>query len=126
MVFDVAARSNCLDVVKNLVELGADVNVLGEDGHTPLWQAAFSQNQQAIEFLLLAGAQVNVSDCHGKTPLQAALHQKGGTLAAQVLIAHGADVNATDQRGLRAIHIAAAQSNDELVKLLLEHGAQIS
>jgi ankyrin repeat protein len=122
----VAARSSCLDVVKKLVELGANINVLGEDGTTPLWQAAFSQNQQAIEYLLLSGAQVNISDCRGKTPLHATLHSKGGTSAAQTLIAHGADVNATDQRGLRAIHIATSQGNDELVKLLLEHGAHIS
>ncbi|MEX0271439.1 ankyrin repeat domain-containing protein [Leptolyngbyaceae cyanobacterium UHCC 1019] len=122
----VAARSSCLDVVKRLVELGADVNSVGEDGSTPLWQAAYSQNQQTVEYLLLSGSQVNISDGFGKTPLQATIHRRGGTSSAHTLIAHGADVNVTDQRGLRAIHIAAAQGNDELVRLLLEHGANIS
>lgn len=122
----VAARSGCSDVVERLVELGADVDSIAEDGSTPLWQAAYSQNQQTIECLLSAGAEVNISNRSKETPLHAALHRKGGVLAAQSLIAHGVNINLTNHRELRAIHIATAQGNDELVSLLLANNATIS
>ena len=121
----VAARSSCFDTVKKLVEMGADINAIGENGNTPLWEAAYSQNQQTIEYLLLSGANVNVIGELGKTPLIAAQHRRGGLAAAQTLVAHGADVNAVDQRGISAIHIATAQGNYELVRLLIDHGANI-
>ncbi|MBE9178150.1 ankyrin repeat domain-containing protein [Oculatella sp. LEGE 06141] len=121
----VAARSGCSNVVARLVELGADIDSIAEDGSTPLWQAAYSQNQQATECLLSAGARVNISNRLGETPLHATLHRKSGVLVAQSLIDRGIDINSTNQRGLRAIHIAVAQGNEELVDLLLTNNATI-
>lgn len=122
----VAARARGLAVVKRLITLGANVNLVGEDGSTPLGEAAYAQSEQMIECLLLAGSHVNLSNSRGQTPLHAALHRKGGLSCARILITHGVDINASDERGLRAIHLAVAQRDDELVSLLLDHNADIS
>ncbi len=43
--------------------------------------------------------------------------------ALRLLIQHGADVNAADSRGDRAIHVAAQQGLNDTVRLLVELGA---
>jgi ankyrin repeat protein len=125
----VASRStsgSVVNSVKRLIELGSDINSVSKDGNTPLWHAAYCQNTELIEYLLLAGAQVDISDNSGRTPLKASLHRKGGLTSARILIEYGADINTSDNRGLRPIHIATAQGDEELVRLLLAHGADIS
>ena len=124
--YDFEWLDGCSDVVERLIELEADVDSIAEDGSTPLWQAAYSQNQQTIGCLLSAGAEVNISNRSKETPLHAALHRKDGVLATQILIAHGININLTNHRGLRAIHIATAQGDDELVSSLLANNATIS
>ena len=44
--------------VRELVELGADVNVVGREGITPLYIALFSLNYEAFELLINAGADI--------------------------------------------------------------------
>jgi ankyrin repeat protein len=52
--------------------------------------------------------------------------RSGNTEAAEVLIAHSADVNAREQwREQTALMWAAAQSQPAMVRLLIEHGAEV-
>lgn len=78
--------------------------------------------------ILLRGApeQVNaVSPAHGWTPLHVAVMRDDHKMA-DILLRHGADVNAQNNRGRTALHDAAGRGQERLVKLLLENGADPS
>ena len=51
-----AARSGSLDIVKLLIEKGADVNAKTGDGNTTLKIANEEENGEMIEFLKKSGA----------------------------------------------------------------------
>jgi len=65
-------RSARLETAKLLVDLGADVNAVGENGWTALHGAAYTGSDSIIEFLVSKGAKMDVKDRFGQTPLSIA------------------------------------------------------
>ena len=61
-------NSDC-EVVEQLLERGADVNVREKTGNTPLHFAAIGNASEVAELLLYRGADVKVQDIVGNTPL---------------------------------------------------------
>ncbi|MHC9539479.1 MAG: ankyrin repeat domain-containing protein [Vulcanimicrobiota bacterium] len=59
---------------------------------------------------------------YGKTPLHSTA-LKGDLEMMEVLISHGADVNARDEKGRTALHIAASSEKLKLVEALIAAGA---
>ena len=64
-----------------LIKCGANVNCKGENGGSPLHEAAFSGQLDFAE-LLAHGANINAKDDNGKTPLATALEYKRDEVAA--------------------------------------------
>lgn len=95
------------------------------DGWTPMHLAAFFGRGDAVDVLLAAGADVRaVSRNHeGNMPLHAALAGRGVGRISTTLLAHGADVSATDAGGYTALHHAAFRDDVGLVNTVLAHGA---
>jgi uncharacterized protein len=141
---------NSLDFVRELVALGADVNIRLENGvselgrftttgSTPFLMAARASDVPLMKLLLELGADpaiLNADDC---TPLMAAAgvgslgdgDEAAGTEeeaieTVRVLLEVGADVNAVDDNNETAMHGAAYQSRPELAQFLAEHGADIN
>ena len=44
----------------------------------------------------------------------------------QLLLEHGATVNSHDKRGRRALHLAASQDCERVIRLLLDRGADVN
>ena len=62
------------DIVKKLLDAGADPNIADKDGQTPLHQAARCGNSMTIQHLIAAGADVNATNkWANKTPREWAL-----------------------------------------------------
>ncbi len=60
--------SNALEIAKLLVEKGADVNAVGENGWTPLHGAAYVGDDEIVQFLVDSGATLDVIDTFLQTP----------------------------------------------------------
>jgi len=119
-----AAMNPNPEVVKVLLENGADIHARNEYGWTALmWAAAMNPNSGVAKALLEAGADVNAKEKDGKTALFYAV----GKNSIKVLLAGGADIDARDKDGKTALMYAAGKdnANPEVVKALLENGADV-
>ncbi|KAK2703331.1 acyl-CoA-binding domain-containing protein 6-like [Artemia franciscana] len=63
-----ASDRNSIEVLRFLLERGADVDKRDEDGQSPLHYAALCDNVECLKILLEFGADVNVKDSEGLTP----------------------------------------------------------
>ncbi len=68
-----AARQGCVECIRVLASLKADVNFQDQDGVTPLIDTLMNGHFDAASALLDAGADPNIADAAGRTPLYAAV-----------------------------------------------------
>jgi len=102
-----AARENCVDCAKILLDAGADINKTTKYGWTPLLTATQNRHYQLASYFLDHGANPNISNNGGWSPLYIATDNRnieGGDYPVRTpdmdhldfikrLIDHGADVN---------------------------------
>jgi uncharacterized protein len=118
-----AAHQGEADMVKCLIEAGANVKAATRFGNTALHEAATLGDADIIRALLKAGADPNAVRSEGDTPLMLAA-RSGVTDAVRSLIDHGAIVDAREQWfGETPLMVASAGNYPEVVKILIEHGA---
>jgi len=91
-LYDAAKRGD-IDKVMRALEHGADPNVKGPDGYTPLHIAAHENYSELAKVLIKYGAKVDLKDRYGNTPLHVAAY-RGHADVAKVLLESGADPNA--------------------------------
>ncbi|KAK0645716.1 ankyrin repeat-containing domain protein [Cercophora newfieldiana] len=107
----------CSQIVKHLLEHGAEVNLRGGWLGYPLTVAAYNMDKSVLGILLEAGAQVDVRDPMGRSPIHlAALH---GIDNLQTIIDAGGDIGATDATKRTALHWAAAAGRARAVERIL-------
>ena len=120
-----AARMGTYDMLKSLVNYGADPNVATKAGLTPLHQAAARGNLDMVKDLVQAGAEVNAVAENGRTPVfYAAARGKASTV--NFLLEKKAEINLADKNGLTPLHCAAASGNVALVKFLVTKKANFA
>jgi ankyrin repeat protein len=115
-----AAHVGNIEVVKLLVEAGADVN---PGSWPPLCAAVDEDNTAIAEYLIDHGANVNYPKDWG--PLQEAATTKSHNIEmVKLLIERGADVNATSWP---ALHTAISRAkNRDMAEFLIQHGADVN
>jgi ankyrin repeat protein len=91
---DALINKNNKDMIKLLINNGADVNAINNDGYTPL-MVALSNNydKDIIELLINNGADVNAINDYWNTPLIYALTSINDKDIIQLLLDNGADNN---------------------------------
>lgn len=112
-------------LLERLFKQGMEVDLVNNDGDTPLIEAAREHNEQAVELLIRHGALVNHKNHVGLTALCVACEKSGdGCLKIiELLTAHGADVNHIGNDGLMPVQRCMSGMGLQCVKHLLECGA---
>jgi ankyrin repeat protein len=124
------AALHSLGSVQLLVEHGADVQARDDLGNTPLHSAAEAGKTDVVRFLAERWPEgTRVTDYQNlQTPLHLAIWPFGESLqeaaqrnldSAQLLVEHGADVQARDHRGNTPLHMAAALGKLDMVRFLV-------
>ena len=141
---DAAIFGGHMDLVRYLVERGADINGIGYGDNTPLMAAANQGNPQAVKLLLNVGADPNLaSPVTGETPLHASTahaYQEGMLDCVRLLLSAGANPNVKAKAGMPTdryyrdtrlvgetpLHLAAAYGDEAMIRCLLGAGADPS
>lgn len=112
-----AALDGRTETVKELIDLGADVNARTHEGRTPLMFAVINMHAATVKTLLKFGADVNAQSDAGFTPLILAACS-GNAGITRELLNNGADVHKTLRSGQTAIGHAKEHGYDDIVELL--------
>ncbi|KAF0709095.1 hypothetical protein As57867_006081, partial [Aphanomyces stellatus] len=103
-----------------------DVNKPNTAGPTPLWHAAHQGHTDMVELLLAHDAKLNARHTqNGSTPLYVAA-DVNQIPVVRLLLQHHADVNIPMTNGSTAVMQAAYKGNMDVVKLLVEAGADLT
>jgi uncharacterized protein len=124
-VFEAAATGNEQRLQAILGESPQAALTYSGDGWTALHLAAAFGTPLSVAALIFRGAAVDAvsKNAQKNQPLHAAVAVGKNTSTIELLIAHGADVNAVQPGGFTPIFSAATANRQDLAELLLNHGA---
>jgi ankyrin repeat protein len=121
-----AASAGNADNIALLVSHHANVNAKAKSGFTPLFFAAKSKSVKAVETLLDAGSEnKGYATADGTTALQLALLDNDDPVSA-ALIKRDAPLGLWDINGKQPLHVAVANGDVELAKLMIVKGADVN
>ncbi len=123
-LFEAAAAGKVEKVRAILQAEPQGLNAFSADGFTILALACYFNQEAVAEFLINQGADVNLASNNPMqvAPLHSAVAVQNVKLAGR-LLEKGADVNKPQTAGVNALHSAAHRGQTEMIKLLLQYGA---
>jgi ankyrin repeat protein len=130
-ILHIAIIHRNLDIVKYLVDLGADLEVNDDFGNTALLIATDEYDPEnevdrdIVMLLINRGANVNAQTATGITPLYHAVNA-GDLDLARLLLDRGADVNKIYFNNISVLHLASEYENLDMIRLLLDYGVDSS
>lgn len=129
----IAARDGCLESVKYLLKDKADTEVCDRFGNTPLFLAARWNHIEVMKELITHKAKLEAATHNNENCLFVAV--AAGHIAAAVLLLTSASDNTVKNKllntaekilGRTPLFVACENGQIDVVKLLLQHGADIS
>ncbi|HNL55997.1 MAG TPA: ankyrin repeat domain-containing protein, partial [Turneriella sp.] len=114
----IASAYGNYDMVKTLLERGAQVHARDKDGYSAAFYAAQENRVRILDELIRRKTDLVRKNNFGYTPLILAA-AKGHVEAVRRLVEAGVDVNATADNGGTAAYWAAIKDHDEVVKILV-------
>ncbi|KAH9003818.1 ankyrin repeat-containing domain protein [Lactarius hatsudake] len=114
-------------IARVLIDHGANVDAKNDEGETPLYLASGSRYHVA-HLLLKRGAEVNARTKNKATPLHSAATDRYGPEIVQMLLGHGADPDAKNDKGETPLILALQSYSEsvEIARLLLEHKVDVN
>ncbi|XP_072008329.1 ankyrin repeat domain-containing protein 12 isoform X2 [Engystomops pustulosus] len=110
-----AAIRGEISQVKELIRLGANVNVKDFAGWTPLHEACNMGYYDVAKLLIAAGADVNTQGLDDDTPLHDAA-SSGHRDIVKLLLRHGGNAFQANKHGARPIDVAETEELEQLLK----------
>lgn len=119
----VCANAN-IEIVKFLLDNGAEVNAQNKYKSTPLhWAASFS-NKYIVKLLLDNGATIDIKDNNGHTPLHRAILENNKAVI-ELLIKSKSNVNTNSSINETPLHQAVRNNDIGIIKLLIDNNTEI-
>ena len=113
-------------IIETLLSSGLDIDSRGNDGTTPLMVAAAKGEEKTVDLLLSKGADPFLKNFMGRNLLHAAA-EGGNSSIVMRAFSYDIDINAKDDDcSATPLIIAVKQNHIEVVKYLLQKGADIS
>ncbi|MCA9432580.1 MAG: ankyrin repeat domain-containing protein, partial [Candidatus Omnitrophica bacterium] len=128
-----AAKEGCVDICRFFVEeMGRDVNERNPDKSTPVLSLVMTSTcencpqvdrKPALKYLISRGADCNLADDQGNMPVMGSIYSRDPELT-RLLIEGGANPN-LESHGVTPLTVATVEGFVEMVRVLLDHGADI-
>ncbi len=120
-----ASTRGHIEIAKLLLEKGATVNDISVYGETALTDAFNKGYIEVVKLLIESGTNVNYKKESDEYTILIRASTYGLVDIVELLLAHGANVNDKDNKGYTALLWALYQHRTDVIKLLLEKGADI-
>jgi len=122
----VAASQSLNDIVKVLVDAGADINQKqGEFKQTLIMLALHDDNTELVKYLIKKGVDVKAQATDGETALYLAAAY-GNIEAADALLRAGADIDKESSIGFSPLFRAIQKKNTDMALYLISKGADVN
>lgn len=112
-----AAYKNKTDLIKQMIQIGVNIESFNDDGQTVLMVSAYKGNIDLVTFLLDKGANIEARSDMGTTPLMWAA-MEGYVDVVKLLLDRGADPQAKDNGGFPAFVYARNFSHTKVMDIL--------
>lgn len=109
------------DIVRLLIQKGADVNKVGGFGIKPIYRAAEFNSLEIVKLLVENGADIQTAKENGWTPLIIAIQEKQYEIA-KYLIEHGVNLTSTTKDGFTALNSAKSLERQDIIDMLVSKG----
>ena len=109
-----------IQIVKAIIELGANVNVVNNKGQTSLWFACLDKQEQLVKILLHNGADLNIADTNNDSILHSAMYGRCSTGIIEEIINHCGHINVVNKDEATPLLLACGTAQTESVRLLLK------
>lgn len=113
------------ELVEELMQQGANVQVKSSMNRTPLHSVSHSNNVELAKKLIDSSLDVNAKDEDGATPLHFAAGN-GQFEMFKLLVENGADLNAVENKGFTVMMNAARGGNVEIINYLIQKGISVN
>jgi cytochrome c len=121
-----AAEKGDVELVRQLIDDGADLNKQGRQSGAALHRALARRHVDVVALLVERGADVNVANPMLGTPLHVAAGT-GNDAMVLLLVERGAGLTvARSSDGYTPLHVAAEAGRTRVVRLLLDRGADVN
>jgi ankyrin repeat protein len=121
-----ACETNLKPAVLRLLAQGSDISYVDGSGRTALHIALHRRNGEISRLLVESHSDVNAQDNKGNSILQLAITQLCDPDFTELLLNKGAEVNAQGGYYGNALQAAAREGALAIVKLLVQHGADVN
>ena len=118
-----AVENDQKEMLKLLLEKGAEVDVRDEEGRGPLTMAAKKGKNEMVKTMVKAGGNPDSKGKEGMTPLMIYAERNDGLKMAEFLVENGADVNARTKGNLTPLSLAESNNYSAIVTILKAAGA---
>jgi Fem-1 family protein b len=119
-----AAANNNFEIVKLLVEHGANVNHTTKTNSTPIRGACYNGNVDMARYLIKNGADIRIAKENNETNLILSVCHEHTNMVIYLVDELKCDVNQHSNDGRSSLYDAVIVGSLELVEFLLNHGAR--